>query len=138
MGAMMSQTFDLVLQVGVLIMTAVGFYTFKKRKLQWHAQLMTISLSMIITSFILVMLPSLIMNYMTFLNKKTVVFDASSIIHIPFGIIGLFLGVYLVARWARNEYKFINMKATLLMRLTMFSWIANIVLGAIIYFTMPS
>jgi uncharacterized membrane protein YozB (DUF420 family) len=138
MPAMMSQTFDLILQIGILIMTVVGFYTFKKRKLLWHAQLMTISLSMIITSFLLVMLPALIMSYMTFNNPSTPVFDWSSIIHIPFGIIGLFLGGYLVARWARNGYKLNNMKATWLMRVTMFCWVVNILLGATIYFTMTS
>jgi len=134
----MSQTIDLILQFGILIMTGVGFYTFKKRKLQWHAQLMTIALAMILTSFLLVMLPGLLMSYMTFNNPSTPVFDWSSIIHIPFGIIGLFLGGYLVVRWARNDYKFNNMKATFLMRLTMFSWVVNIILGTTIYFTMTS
>ena len=134
----MSQTIDLILQFGILIMTVVGFYTFKKRKLLWHAQLMTIALAMIVTSFLLVMLPSLLMSFMTFNNPSTLVFDWTSIIHIPFGILGLFLGAFLVFRWARNEYQIKNMKATFLMRATMFSWVINIILGTAIYFTMPS
>jgi uncharacterized membrane protein YozB (DUF420 family) len=136
MNATMSQTIDLILQFGILIMTAVGFYSFKKRKLLWHAQLMTIALAMIITSFLLVMLPALLMSYTTFNDPANPVFDWSSIIHIPFGILGLFLGGFLVVRWARNEYTLKNMKATILMRATMFCWVINIILGTTIFFTM--
>jgi uncharacterized membrane protein YozB (DUF420 family) len=138
MGAMLSQTINLVLQFGILIMTFAGYLAFRKRKLSWHGQLMTISFSMILVSFLLVMVPSLIMNYMTFNNPKSLVFDWTSIIHIPFGILGMGLGALLVIRWARNEYKFNKMKSPLLMRATMVSWVANVVLGAAIYFTMPS
>jgi uncharacterized membrane protein YozB (DUF420 family) len=138
MGAMLSQTIDLVLQFGILLMTVIGFLSFKKKKLQWHAELMTIAFAMILVSFLLVMLPSLVMSYMTFGNPSSVVFDVSSIIHIPFGIIGLGLGAYLVIRWARNDYIVNNMKAKFLMRATMVSWIANVLIGAVIYFTMPS
>jgi hypothetical protein len=136
MNATMSQTIDLILQFGILIMTAVGFYSFKKKKLLWHAQLMTIALAMILTSFLLVMLPALVMSYMTFNDPATPVFDWSSIIHIPFGILGLFLGAFLVIRWARGGYTLKNMKATWLMRVTMFSWVINIILGTTIFFTM--
>ena len=119
-------------------MLMVGYFFFRTKKYLWHAQFMTIGFFMILVSFLLVMLPSLWMTYTTFLDPSTVVFDASSLVHIPFGIVGLMLGGFLVVRWARNNFSVANMKATWLMRGTTIAWAANVLLGAVIYFTMPS
>jgi uncharacterized membrane protein YozB (DUF420 family) len=138
MAATMTQTIDLILEIGILVMTIGGYMAFRAKRYNWHGQLMALGFAMILVSFLLVMVPSLLMNYMTFLDPATGVFDAASIVHIPFGILGLGLGALLVIKWARNDYNVNNMKAPWLMRATMVSWVANVVLGAAIYFTMPS
>lgn len=138
MAATLTQTIDLGLQIGIILMVVIGYIFFRNKKYNWHAQLMTIGFFMIITSFLLVMIPSLLMTYTTFSDPNTVVFDTSSILHIPFGIAGLVLGGFLVIRWARNDYKLNNMKAKWLMRSTAVVWVVNILFGAAIYFTMPS
>ena len=99
---------------------------------------MAIGFAMLIVSFLLVMVPSLLMTYTNFLDPKTVVFDAASIVHIPLGIVGLGLGGVLVAKWARNDYRPADSKATWLMRTTAVSWVGNVLLGAVIFFTVPS
>ena len=48
------------------------------------------------------------------------------------------LGGVLVAKWARNDHRLANMKATWLMRTTAVSWVGNVLLGAVIFFTVPS
>jgi uncharacterized membrane protein YozB (DUF420 family) len=138
MPATLTQTIDLGIQIGIILMVIIGYVFFKNKKFNWHAQLMTISFFMIIVSFLLVMVPSLLMTYMTFLEPTTMVFDTSSIIHIPFGTAGLVLGGFLVIRWARNDYRLNNMKSKWLMRSTAIIWIVNVLFGAAIYFTMPS
>ena len=138
MSATITQTIDLGIQIGIIILVIIGYALFRNKKFNWHAQLMTIAFFMIITSFLLVMVPSLWMSYTTFLDPTTVVFDASSIIHIPLGLAGLVLGGFLVIRWARNEYKLTNMKAKWLMRSTAGLWVMNVLLGSVIYFTMSS
>jgi len=94
--------------------------------------------AMILISFLLVMIPSLWMNYSTFLDPATVVFDTASIIHIPIGAAEMALGAVLVIRWARNDFKLTNMKAKWLMRSTMVTWVSSVLIGVAIYFTMPS
>ncbi len=136
--ATLSQILDLVLGLVVVALTVAAYVAYRRRNYQWHAQLMTIGLSLIIASFLLVMLPALAMTYMTFNTPGAPVFDTASIVHIPLGIMGLGLGGWLMARWARNGYRLSNMKATWPMRITMATWIANVILGAAIFFTMPS
>jgi len=138
MAATMTQVINLALEVGILLMAGLGYYFFRARKYHWHAQLMTIGFAMIVVSFLLVMLPSLLMTYMTFLDPATVVFDTASLLHIPLGILGMALGAFLVIRWAQNDYRLNDMKAAWTMRATMVTWVANVLLGAAIFFTMPS
>jgi hypothetical protein len=138
MVATMAQTINLGFQIGIFVLVIVGYVLFRKKKFIWHAQLMTIGFAMMIMSFLLVMLPSLWMSYTSFLDPTTFVFDTASIVHIPVGILGMVLGVFLVIRWARNDYKLTNMKAKWLMRAASVTWAANVVLGATIYFTMSS
>jgi len=138
MAATLTQVMNLAIEIGILVLTVVGYLAFRRKRYNWHGQLMTIGFAMIVVSFLLVMVPSLLMTYTTFLDPKTVVFDAASIVHIPFGIGGLGLGGVLVARWARNDYSLANMKAPWLMRTTAVSWVGNVLLGAVIFLTMPS
>jgi hypothetical protein len=138
MTATPTQTIDLVLGFVILMITFAAYYTFKIKKYSLHGHLMSIGFVMLIVSFLLVMLPSFATNYKTFLNPDTKVFDVASIIHIPFGMAGLGLGGFLVIKWARNDFKLNKMKAPFLMRITIISWISNVILGAIIFFTMPS
>jgi uncharacterized membrane protein YozB (DUF420 family) len=138
MAATLTQTMDLIILAGLAIMTVVGYIAFRRKNYLWHGQLMTVGVVVTVVTFLLVMLPSLLMTYTTFLDPATAFFDAVSLIHIPLGILGLGLGAYLVFRWARNGYKLANMKATGLMRATAVTWIANIVVGAMIFFSMPS
>ncbi len=134
----LTQTIDLAIQITILFMLGFGYLLFRMKKYLWHAQLMMIGFFMILASFLLVMLPSLWMTYTTFVDPNTVIFDTSSIVHIPFGIMGLTLGAFLVIRWARNNFSLANMKATWLMRTATAVWAANVLIGAVIYFTMPS
>ncbi len=136
--ATLNQILDLSIQFTLLILVIIGYIYFRKKKFNWHAQLMTIGFFMILVSFLLVMVPSLLLTYNTFLDPATAVFDAASIIHIPLGTAGLIIGGILVARWARNDYKLTNMKAKWLMRSAAVLWISNVVLGAVIFFTMSS
>jgi uncharacterized membrane protein YozB (DUF420 family) len=138
MSATLSQILDLVLQASIFIMVWVGYIFFRKKKYIWHAQLMTIAFFMILVSFLLVMLPSLIMTYNTFLDPATTMFDTSSIIHIPLGTAGLLTGGFLVVRWARNDFTLTHIKAPRLMWSTAILWTSNVVIGAIIFFTMSS
>ena len=138
MAATLTQTINLAIEIAILSMAVIGYVAFRRKRFLWHGQLMALGYAMLVVSFLLVMVPSLGMTYTTFLDPSTVVFDAASILHIPFGILGLFLGGYFVVRWARNDYKLAKMKSTWLMRATMVSWIGNVLLGAVIYFTMPS
>jgi uncharacterized membrane protein YozB (DUF420 family) len=138
MAATLTQTINLGIHIGILLFVIVGYLYVRKQKIIWHAQIITISFAMILISFLLVMIPSLVMNYNTFLDPATVMFDIASIVHIPLGIAVTVLGAILVIRWARNDYRVENMKATLLMRVTLINWAASVLTGAVIYFTMPS
>jgi uncharacterized membrane protein YozB (DUF420 family) len=138
MAATLTQTINLGIHIGILLFVIVGYLYVRKQKIIWHAQIITISFAMILISFLLVMIPSLLMNYTTFLDPTTVIFDIASIVHIPLGIAVTVLGGILVIRWARNDYNLENMKATLLMRVTLINWAASVLTGAAIYFTMPS
>gem|GEM_PF-1652313 len=121
MAATLTQTINLGIHIGILLFVIVGYYFVRKEKFIWHAQINTIAYAMILISFFLAMLPSLLMNYTTFLDPTTIVFDIASIVHIPLGIAVTVLGAILVIRWARNNYSLDNMKATLLMRATIVS-----------------
>jgi hypothetical protein len=138
MAATVTQTMDLVILAGLAMLTVVGYLAFRKKSYLWHGQLMTIGVVITVMTFLLVMLPGLLMTYTTLLDPATAFFDAVSLIHIPLGMLGLGLGAYLVLRWAKNGYKLANMKATGLMRATAVAWIANVAVGAMIFFSMPS
>ena len=138
MAATLTQTINLGIHIGILLFVIIGYLFVRKRKFFWHAQLNTIGFAMILISLLLVMTPSLLMNYNTFLDPATVMFDMASIVHLPLGILVMVLGSILVIRWARNDYRFDNMKATLMMRATLVSWAASVITGAVIYFSMPS
>jgi hypothetical protein len=138
MGATPTQTINLVVAVGILALSIVGYLALKNKQYLRHGQLMAMAFGMLIVSFLLVMVPSLWANYRTFLDPNTIVFDVASILHVPFGLVGLAAAGVLVTRWGRNDYKISGMKTPLLMRITMVSWVGSVLLGAIIFFTMPS
>lgn len=138
MAATQTQTINLAIEVVILVLTIAGYWAFRRGRYNWHGQLMVIGFAMPLVSFLLVMVPSLLVTYTTFTDPRTVVFDAASIVHIPLGVVGMGLGGLLVAKWARNDYRLANMKATWLMRTTAVSWVGNVLLGSLIFLTMPS
>jgi len=138
MAASLTQTINLGIQIVILLFVIAAYFYARNQKFIWHAEFVTMGFVMILISFLLVMVPSLLMNYNTFLDPNTVVFDIASIVHIPLGIAVTVLGAILVIRWARNDYSLDNMKATLLMRATIVTWAASVLTGAAIYFSMPS
>jgi uncharacterized membrane protein YozB (DUF420 family) len=91
-----------------------------------------------IVSFILVMVPSLITNVSTFTDPETPIFNASSIVHIPIGIAAFILSTYLVLRWAFNSGDIRKCFGKGLMRATMITWMLSLIIGIVIYLTMPS
>lgn len=134
----LAQVIDLTVQITVLVLVIMAYGMFRRKNFLWHAQVMTIAFVVILTSFLLIMVQSFVITFQTFTTSGTVGFDVASLAHVPFGAAGLILGGYLVVRWARNNFSLQNMKAPRLMRATLVLWVVNIVLGAVIFFTMPS
>jgi uncharacterized membrane protein YozB (DUF420 family) len=138
MAATMFQTINLAVQLILLLFLGVGYYAFRGRQYKRHARLMTLAWAINIASFLLIMTPSLMMNAGTFLIPPIIFFDVVSIAHIPLGATALLLSTYLVARWAFNSGRTNGCVGKWPMRATMLTWTASIVIGAAIYFTMPS
>jgi hypothetical protein len=99
---------------------------------------MTLAWAVNIASFLLIMVPSLMVNANTFLVPPIVFFDVVSIVHIPIGAAAMLLSTFLVVRWALNSGQVSGCIAKWAMRTTMIAWVVSIVIGASIYFTMPS
>jgi cbb3-type cytochrome oxidase subunit 3 len=134
----MFQTINLVVQLFMLFILGIAYYAFRSRRYLRHAKLMTFGWAVNIASFLLIMVPSLMMNAGTFLVPPIIFFDVMSIVHIPIGAAAMLLSTILVVRWAFNAGKVKGCMGKWPMRATMITWAASIVIGVSIYLTMPS
>jgi uncharacterized membrane protein YozB (DUF420 family) len=138
MSATLAQTINLSLQLVILCLILIAYAFFRRKQYRKHAQTLTAVYFMIVLSFLLVMVLSLFQTYQTFTEPTTLAFDVASMAHIPFGIAGLALGGWLIGRWAYNDFSLKEIKAPRLMRATFSMWIITIVLGIVVFYSMPS
>ncbi|OPY32009.1 MAG: hypothetical protein A4E32_01618 [Methanomassiliicoccales archaeon PtaU1.Bin124] len=117
--ATMSQDINLVLQITMLAFLLVAYMSFRKKRMNRHAQLTTVAWAMNVVSFLLVMIPSWSMTQSTILDPPITTFTVASLVHIPIGALGLILSTFLVVRWSLNSGNVQACYGKWLMRTTM-------------------
>ncbi len=122
----------------MLGMLVAAYVLFRRKEYVRHAHFMPLAFGINIASYLLVMIPSLAMSASTFFVPPIVIFDVVSVVHIPTGAIAMLLSAFLVFRWASHSYATSGCKGKLLMRSTMITWSASILIGTSIYFMITS
>ena len=102
-----------------------------KDSLQMHRWIMTGAVTLNLIAIFVVMIPSI---FIYFINPSTNVISSFSILQIIHGAIG-FPAIALTVTFAFND---LPKKTKKWMIITSILWLSSIVLGAIVYFTMPS
>jgi hypothetical protein len=93
-----SQDITLLSQIAILLILIVGYKSVKDKKLQSHGQIMFAAVMLHTLTIILVMIPSLILNFDVLLGS----FNPGILItwiHIIVGLLAELLGIFLVLEW---------------------------------------
>ena len=117
------------LGLGIL---GMGYARLKsKESFQLHRWVMSSAIILNLISICLVMFPSIFNYYYNMNNSVVAPFSVLQIVHSVFGGPTVILsGMYILNDLPVNTKKW--------MRITAFLWIASIVFGAMVYYTMPS
>jgi len=121
---------NLLLQIIILIILFVGVKFAKEKAqdgLKKHGRIMTIAVIMNAVTILLVMGPSLVINFDAVLAEPSTIGFPLTLIHALFGSLAEVLGLVFVFK------KFGNVR--LWMRFTMAIWLVAVVMGIIFYFT---
>ncbi len=115
-----------------LAILGIGYGRLKtKEALQLHRWVMSGAIILNLISIFLVMIPSLFLYYINLSNSVSSGFSILQIVHSVEGIPAVILSVmYLFNDLPQPTKKW--------MRITAVLWITSIVLGAVVYYTMPS
>lgn len=123
------QYINIIVQISILLLLVLGLIFKKKRRYDWHGDVML--LAVIINALILIshMGPSLI-----YLPDEPWFVTVLGIIHAGIGILAEFLGAWIAVTWAygHSETGYCAKKRKL-MRKTLILWLAALGLGLIFY-----
>jgi uncharacterized membrane protein YozB (DUF420 family) len=124
---------DFIIQIAILGVLVISYFFIRKKNLRQHGALMTSVFVVNTILLVAVMLPP-------FLSEGTEIFgnilDMDSLLllsHHVLGLIAELLGAFLVFRWAIKAFNTSFCKGKILMRVTMGTWLASILLGAVIF-----
>jgi uncharacterized membrane protein YozB (DUF420 family) len=125
---------NLILQIAMLVLLAVGWLVARNRRFRNHGLLMVVAFVVHTIAIVTIMVPSLAASRGIFqigLSTITLVIGA----HAIFGGLAEILGFYMVGRWVLNR---LNIKTCLgkktQMRLTLAVWVIALTMGVYSYF----
>lgn len=127
-------TASLAVQIVVLFLLIYGFWLRKKKNFSRHAVVMTSALALHLTMIFAIMVPGFVLA----IFPQFVVLHVSSLtsiialIHVPFGIAAVSLGVWLVASWRFKEAKRCLRKKRIMLT-TMALWLISLSFGIALY-----
>jgi uncharacterized membrane protein YozB (DUF420 family) len=115
-----------------LAILGIGYARIKtKESMQLHRWVMSSSVILVLIATGFVMVPSLFLYYIGLNNSVTSGFSVLQIVHSGIGVPATILGLmYVFNDLPQPTKKWMRIAAVL--------WIASIVLGAVVYYTMPS
>ena len=130
---------NLAFQTSLFILLAIGFLLGRKRKIKVHAQLMLAAVVLNLASFFAIMAPAMSMV----IRQASSSLVALGMLHGAVGAVALLLGLWVVGSWLLSPlmtapvkarcYSTLNKK---LMWAVLFSWLASLVLGYLLYMTL--
>ena len=128
----LGSTVSLVIQLIIFAMLIVSLWLKNKKHFRRHGFLMVTSVVLHLFSLFIVMTPSFsaIVSMSTSLPETIL---ALSLVHGVFGLVTLFLGVWLSVAWRfRQSLQYCAPKKNL-MRATFLTWTISIFVGAVLY-----
>jgi len=131
-AALVQESISLMFVALGLAIVGFGFARLKtKESFQMHRWIMSGAIILTIASIVLVMVPSLFLYYSAPENDFLSNFSVLQLAHSLLGIPALALSVTFI-------FNFLPKPTKRWMRITAALWLTTIVLGAVIYYTMPS
>lgn len=127
-------TASLAVQIVVLFLLVYGFWLRKKNMISRHAAVMTAAVALHLTMIFGIMVPGLVLAIVPEFVVLHV-FGLTSVItliHVPFGIAAVSLGVWLVASWRFKDLKRCFRKKRIMLA-TMTLWLISLSFGIILY-----
>ncbi len=117
LNPVISPQVNAVLQVIILVLLVAGMIVKGKKKFALHGKIMLVAIILNLLSFVLIMLPSLLMMEIIRAQPLHAV-SIAVLIHSAAGLVALILGVWLVASWHLQTSLQNCFKNKKLMRLT--------------------
>jgi len=125
-------TYNLILQLVLLVVISYGIWSKLKGRLQLHARIMTSAYAITILSILLAMVPRFIGGLAQPVSTYTVP-DELRWVHVALGSGTVILGAFLMGRYAKGGLTPRYCRGKRLMLATASFWGATIVLGLVIY-----
>lgn len=123
---------NLLFQIAIFIFLAIGLSARLKRRYIAHGTVMGIALVLNTVSILIVMVPSFLSDPSLFESLSSPL--PLTIIHITIGSLAEALGIYLVTAWGLSIHDIEGcIKRKRIMLVTIFLWLANLILGAYVY-----
>jgi len=123
---------NLGLQIGILALIWVAYFTKKRQKYFIHGTLMLVGVVLNVVSFLLVMGPSLL-SFEIIRTQPLHEYSLITLTHAAIGGIALILGAITVASWHLQSSTKSCVKKKRLMKPTIILWTIALVLGILLY-----
>lgn len=122
-----------MLQITTLILLLLSIGIKRMRKLALHGVTMLGAVILNFSSFVLIMLPSLLRTEIIRTQPAHTV-SIATLVHSSIGLIALILGVWLVASWHLRSSFADCFRNKRLMRLTTVLWLIALMIGFLLYY----
>jgi hypothetical protein len=132
--APLTSDIGLVMEIAVLALLLVGRYRFARNgKTVAHGYTVTIALVLHAVSVAFVMIPSFTRSFDILVSDFFSPAIIATWVHIPLGIVTLFLGGYLISKWRFQKPQASCYLKVKLMRPLWLLWTFSVVLGIVLY-----
>jgi uncharacterized membrane protein YozB (DUF420 family) len=125
---------SLVIQIITLAMLVYAFLHYKRHlDMKTHSALTSVAYLLNMLTILLIMIPATIDSLGDISANPSEFVHLLIIVHVPLAIVATLLSSYVVIRWAARSFKPSGCRGKRLMRVTMATWTASIVLGIAVY-----
>ena len=118
-----------------MALLALGYLRFRAGDLRGHGLILVAATVIHYASVITLMIPVLLSEYPSFISSPLATFSLLNIAHDATGGAAMILAAYISIRWIANHLNPKGCIGKTLMRATIITWAASLIIGLIIHLT---
>jgi len=124
-----------ITQIFLMALLALGYLRYRSGDLRGHGLILVAATIIHYASVILQMIPVLLSEYPYFTSAPLASFTLLNVAHDATGGVAMILAAYISARWLANGLNPKGCMGKNLMRVTIITWAASLLIGLIIHLT---